>query len=148
MRTISNKVLRLSPRFVVPTSAAPASLSWRVMVRARWAIFVIQESTKRVRGNPKAVLFDLRLAEIDGLEMLRGIKTDADLKAIPAVMPTWLCEGRHVLRSYNFGMNSYVRKPMIYHDLVESIEQVGHFLDTVDRLPGGEGCRRLPACTG
>jgi hypothetical protein len=57
-------------------------------------------------------------------------------------MPTSLREGRHVLRSYDLGANVYVRKPMIYHDLVESIEQVGYFLDTVDRSPGGEGWRR------
>ena len=88
------------------------------------------------------MLFDLRLAEIDGLEMLRWIKTDTDLKAIPAVIPTPLREGRHVLRSYDLGANAYVRKPMIYHDLVESIKQVGYLLDTVDRSPGDEGWRR------
>jgi CheY-like chemotaxis protein len=88
------------------------------------------------------VLFDLRLVDIDGLEMLRWIRTDANLKAIPAVMLASLCEGRHVLRSYNPGTNAYVRKPMIYHDLIESIEQVGCSLDTIDRSPGGEGWRR------
>ena len=88
------------------------------------------------------MLFDLSLAEINGLEMLRWIKTDTDLKAIPAVMLTSLREGRHVLRSYDLGANAYVRKPMIYHDLGESIEQVGYLLDTVDRSPGSEGWRR------
>jgi CheY-like chemotaxis protein len=89
-----------------------------------------------------AMLFDLRLAEIDGLEMLRWIKNDTDLKAIPAVIPTPLREGRHVLRSYGLGTKAYVRKPMTYHIFVESIEQVGYFLDTVDRSPEGEGWPR------
>ena len=53
-----------------------------------------------------------------------------------------VARGRHVLRSYDLGANAYVRKPMIYHDLVESIKQVGYLLDTVDRSPGGEGWRR------
>ena len=74
--------------------------------------------------------------------MLRWIKTDTDLKTIPAVMPTSLREGRHVLRSYDLGTNAYVREPMIYHDLVEGIEQVGYMLDTVDRSPRGEGWYR------
>ena len=74
--------------------------------------------------------------------MPRWVKTDTAPKTIPAVMPTSLREGRHVLRSYDLGTNAYVRKPMIYHDLVESIEQVGYILDTVDRSPGGEGLRR------
>jgi two-component system response regulator len=74
--------------------------------------------------------------------MSRWVKTDTALKTIPAVMPTSLRDGRHVLRSNDLGTNAYVREPMIYHDLVESIEQVGYIVNTVDRPPGGEGWRR------
>jgi hypothetical protein len=69
-------------------------------------------------------------------------KTDTDLKAIPAVMPTSLREGWHVLRSYDVGSNAHVVKPMIYHDFVESVEQVGCSWGVVTRPPHGKGWRR------
>jgi hypothetical protein len=74
--------------------------------------------------------------------------TDTGLKEILTVMPTPLREGRHVLRSYDLGSNAHVVKLIIYHDFVESVEQVGCFWGVVDRPPGGKGWRRWPACTG
>jgi hypothetical protein len=64
------------------------------------------------------------------------------LESDPGVVLTLLREGRHVLRSHDPSTNADVRKPVIYHDLVESIEQVECFLDTVDQAPWDEGWRR------
>jgi CheY-like chemotaxis protein len=95
-----------------------------------------------VRGDPKAVLFDLKLAEIDGLEILRWIRPDMDLKTMPMVMFTSLREVRRLLRSYDLGTNAHVGIPLNYHDLVEVVEQVGCFRSVVNRPPGGGDGRR------
>lgn len=88
------------------------------------------------------MLFDLKLAETDGLKILRWIKTVMDLKTMPMVMFTSLREVRRLLRSYDLGTNAHVDIPLNYHDLVEVVEQIECFRSVVNRPPGGGEGRR------
>ncbi len=84
---------------------------------------------------------DLRLAKMDGLEVLRRKKDGRG--AISGVVPGSSREERDLLRTYGLGTNSYIMKPMAYHDFVETIEQVGRFWAMVNQpLPGGGRWRR------
>jgi CheY-like chemotaxis protein len=89
----------------------------------------------RSTGNPNAVLLDLKLPKVDGLEVLHQIKTDRNLKTIPVVMLTSSREERDLLRSYDIGTNAYVVKPMSYQAFVEAIKEIGLFWGVINQAP-------------
>src|SRR5579863_6647191 len=66
----------------------------------------------RPEGLPAVVLLDLKMPKVDGLQVLRSVKADARLKAIPVVMLTSSREERDLVESYNLGVNAYVVKPV------------------------------------
>jgi two-component system response regulator len=76
-------------------------------------------------GTPGLILLDLKMPKVDGLEVLRQIKSDATLKRIPVVMMTSSREQNDLIRSYNFGVNSYVVKPISLQKFVETVKRVG-----------------------
>ena len=90
----------------------------------------------RSDGMPALLLLDLKLPKVDGLEVLRQIKDDAALKAIPVVMMTSSRQEQDLVRSYELGVNAYVVKPMKFHDFVEAVKQVGGFWAIVNEVPG------------
>jgi CheY-like chemotaxis protein len=92
-------------------------------------------------GNPIVVLLDLKLPKVDGLEVLKQVKSDPDLRTIPVVMLTSSREERDVLRSYDLGTNSYVEKPVGFEEFVESVKEVGLFWTVVNHPPPGSGER-------
>ena len=95
----------------------------------------------REAGNPIVVLLDLKLPKVDGLEVLKQVKSDPDLRAIPVVMLTSSREERDLIRSYDLGTNAYVAKPVGFEELVESVKKVGLFWTVVNHPPLGSGER-------
>lgn len=93
------------------------------------------EFTDRSDGQPAVVLLDLKLPKVDGLEVLRQIKGDPDLKTIPVVMMTSSRDERDLVNSYNLGVNAYVVKPVRFSDFVEAVKQVGGFWAVVNEVP-------------
>ncbi|HWA86589.1 MAG TPA: response regulator [Opitutus sp.] len=81
----------------------------------------------RPSGNPVLVLLDLKMPKVDGLEVLRAIKQDEQLRLIPVVMLTSSREEQDVVRSYQLGINAYVVKPVDFHSFVEAVKQLGAF---------------------
>lgn len=81
------------------------------------------------RGDdmPVVVLLDLKMPKVDGLEVLRTMKADAELKRVPVVMLTSSREERDLVRSYDLGVNGYVVKPVDFQQFIESIKQLGCF---------------------
>ena len=71
--------------------------------------------------RPGLILLDLKLPGIDGIEVLRTIKTDGTLKTIPVVMLTTSAAEADVLASYNGGVNSYLQKPVDFTGFVETV---------------------------
>jgi two-component system, response regulator len=82
--------------------------------------------TRRTEGhNPKLILLDLKLPKVDGIEVLRRIKSDPETKLIPVVILTSSKEERDLARGYDLGVNSYIRKPVNFDQFREMVRQVG-----------------------
>lgn len=81
----------------------------------------------RAPGNPVFVLLDLKMPKVDGLEVLRTIKSDEQLRTTPVVMLTSSREEQDVVRSYRLGINAYVVKPVDFHSFIEAVKQLGAF---------------------
>jgi two-component system response regulator len=86
--------------------------------------------------SPKVILLDLKLPKVDGLEVLRRLKTDPRTRAIPVVMLTSSREERDIVESYQLGVNSYIVKPVDFGQLVESVQQLGLYWLLLNQPPG------------
>ncbi len=91
----------------------------------------------REAGNPAVILLDLKLPKLDGLEVLRRVKSDPDLKATPVVMLTSSREEQDLVESYNSGTNAYVVKPVGFGDFIEAIGELGLFWAVINQPPPG-----------
>jgi CheY-like chemotaxis protein len=89
----------------------------------------------RLPGNPALLLLDLKMPKVDGLEVLRQVKSDPVLKTIPVVMLTSSREEGDVLRSYELGVNAYVVKPVAFADFMDAVRQLGGFWALVNEPP-------------
>lgn len=89
----------------------------------------------RPKGNPAVVLLDIKMPLMNGLEVLRQMKSDTDLKTIPVVMLTSSGEETDLVRSYELGVNAYVVKPVKFQDFVEAIKQLGIFWAVINEPP-------------
>lgn len=84
---------------------------------------------------PKLVLLDLKLPKVDGLEVLRQIKSDPRTKTIPVVILTSSKEQRDLVNGYQLGVNSYIQKPVDFDQFRETIKQIGMFWLVVNEPP-------------
>lgn len=91
----------------------------------------------RSTGQPVVVLLDLKMPRVDGLEVLREMKSNPELKHIPVVMMTSSREEQDLVRSYALGVNAYVVKPVDFDQFVKSIQQLGFFWAVVNEPPPG-----------
>ena len=90
----------------------------------------------RTSGLPRLVLLDLKMPRMDGLQVLREMKSDARLRKIPVVMMTSSREEGDLLESYELGVNSYVVKPVDFGEFAETIAQVGMYWMIANQAPG------------
>ena len=91
----------------------------------------------REAGNPPVVLLDLKLPKVDGLEVLKRIKTDPDLRTVPVVMLTSSCEEQDLVRSYDLGTNAYVVKPVKFESFIGVVKKIGLFWAVINQPPPG-----------
>jgi CheY-like chemotaxis protein len=99
----------------------------------------------REEGNPAVVLLDLKMPKVDGMEVLRQVKTDPELKTIPVVILTSSMEERDVVESYNLGVNAYVVKPVDFHEFIDAVKQLGLFWSIINvPLPRNGVTRNSP----
>lgn len=89
----------------------------------------------RLPYNPAVVLLDLKLPKVDGLEVLRTIRSDENLKLIPVVILTSSREECDLMTSYQLGVNAYVVKPVNFHDFIEAVKQLGMFWAIINETP-------------
>ena len=80
---------------------------------------------RNIQDAPKVVLLDLKLPKVDGLEVLKAMKSDERTKTIPIVMLTSSQEEQDVLKSYKLGVNSYVVKPINFEGFVKAVSDLG-----------------------
>ena len=86
-------------------------------------------------GNPRLLLLDLKMPKLDGLEVLRQIKADRDLKTIPVIILTSSQQSRDVRACYELGANAYVVKPVKFAEFLEAVRQVGNFWTRINEPP-------------
>jgi CheY-like chemotaxis protein len=89
----------------------------------------------RVPGPLALVLLDLKMPKVDGLEVLRQIKSDPTLRLTPVVMLTSSREEVDLLRSYQLGVNAYVVKPVAFGEFMEAVKQLGAFWAVLNERP-------------
>src|SRR5688572_38795 len=93
----------------------------------------------REAGNPAVILLDLKMPKVDGLEVLRQVKSDPLLRMIPIVVLTSSREERDVVQSYELGVNAYVVKPVDFHEFVDAIKELGLFWGILNIAPEANG---------
>lgn len=93
--------------------------------------------TERGEGNPAVLLLDIKMPKVDGIEVLRIIKGDTQLKNLPVVMLTSSQEDRDISESYRLGVNAYVVKPVDVSAFFEAVSQVGAFWALLNEPPAG-----------
>jgi len=94
--------------------------------------------------QPMLTLLDLRLPKVEGLEVLRRIRGDAATRRIPVVILTSSNEEQDLARSYDLGINSYIRKPVDFNQFAQSVEQLGLYWLVLNEPPppNGDGGQR------
>jgi len=89
----------------------------------------------RPRGNPAVVLLDIKMPKLDGLEVLKRMKTDESLRSVPVVMLTSSREESDLLESYRLGVNAYVVKPVDFREFIGAVRSLGLFWAVVNQPP-------------
>ena len=100
-------------------------------------IYCRGEYKTRSSGNPAVMLLDLKLPKVDGLEVLKQIKSNGELRMIPVVVLTSSKEEKDMVASYKLGVNAYVVKPVDFHEFVNAIKELGVFWAIINEPPPG-----------
>lgn len=93
------------------------------------------EFSLRPPSHPAVILLDLKMPRVDGIEVLRQIKEDPDLRSIPVVIMTSSREEQDIVRCYNLGGNAYVVKPVNFQEFVDAVRRVGAFWGILNDPP-------------
>lgn len=84
---------------------------------------------------PHLVLLDLKLPRVDGLEVLRRLRSEARTALLPVVVLTSSNEERDLVESYRLGANSYIRKPVDFEQFTEAVRQLGLYWLVLNQMP-------------
>jgi|TARA_Y100000294_G_scaffold131696_1_gene124068 CheY-like chemotaxis protein len=102
-------------------------------------LFGTGEYKDRGAVNPAVVLLDLKLPKIDGLEVLRRVRENEGTKRVPVAVLTSSDEQEDMVRSYDLGANSYVRKPVLFERFSEAVSQLGLYWVLLNEPPPKTG---------
>jgi CheY-like chemotaxis protein len=94
---------------------------------------------RRMEDSPKVVLLDLKLPRIDGLEVLRRLKSDPRTQAIPVVVLTSSKEQNDLAESYQLGANSYIVKPVNFENFSAAVQELGMYWTTLNQAAATGG---------
>ncbi|HUN29881.1 MAG TPA: response regulator [Alphaproteobacteria bacterium] len=104
--------------------------------------FLFKESPSHANGLPALILLDLNLPKVSGLEVLERVRSNEATRLLPTVILTSSKQDEDLIRGYQLGVNSYVRKPVDFNAFVEAVRQVGLYWLVLNEPPpraGGGG---------
>lgn len=84
---------------------------------------------------PQAILLDLKLPKVDGLQVLQQIRASPRTRLLPVIILTSSDEEKDIIESYSQGANSYIRKPVEFNNFVQAIRQVGWYWLALNEPP-------------
>jgi CheY-like chemotaxis protein len=135
---------------LVEDSEADAELTLRALRKARLAnnvawvkdgqealdfLYAEGRYVDRPASRPRLVLLDLKLPRLNGIDVLRRLKSDPERKSIPVVMLTSSNEERDIVESYALGVNSYLIKPVEFTKLGEQVVNAGLYWLLANKVP-------------
>lgn len=91
--------------------------------------------SRKPNNVPKIILLDLKLPKVDGLEVLKTLKSDEGKKTIPIIVLTSSNQEKDMIESYKLGVNSYIQKPVDFDQFIESVKQIGMYWLLLNQLP-------------
>lgn len=94
---------------------------------------------QRKQGNPAVILLDIKMPRMDGIEVLKVIRSDDKLRTIPVVILTSSREEPDLKKCYEIGVNAYVVKPVDFRNFIDAIKQIGVFWALLNELPPEKG---------
>jgi two-component system, response regulator len=95
--------------------------------------FLFSEDTKK--NNPRLILLDIKMPKVNGIDVLKRLKSDPDKKAIPVVVLTSSKEERDIIESYRLGVNAYIVKPVNFEKFLDAVSELGHFWLVLNQPP-------------
>lgn len=90
---------------------------------------------RSVHNQPKVILLDLKMPKVDGLEVLKAVRSNKETEKIPIVMLTSSREERDVVEGYKLGVNSFIVKPVEYNSFMEAVKDIGIYWVLLNELP-------------
>lgn len=93
------------------------------------------EGNSELSNSPHVILLDLKLPKVDGLEVLRKVKTDERTRMIPVVVLTSSREEKDIVESYRLGVNSYIVKPVDFEKFIEAVKTLGLYWLLINQPP-------------
>ena len=140
--TTENKVVEI---LLVEDSMDDANLTIRTLQKHRLGnnLLHVQDGEEAINylfnennKMPKVILLDLKMPKVDGVEVLRKLKSDPKKKSIPVVVLTSSKEERDIVISYQLGVNAYIVKPVDFDQFVKAVTDLGLFWLVLNQPPG------------
>jgi len=94
-----------------------------------------QYAGRDINNTPKVILLDIKMPKVDGIEVLKHIKSNQSTRMIPVVIMTSSKEEQDIVASYSFGVNSYVVKPVDFEGFAKAVSELGLYWLLTNEAP-------------
>jgi two-component system response regulator len=92
-------------------------------------------SEREMKNIPRVILLDIKMPKVDGIEVLRRIKSNEETKSIPVVIMTSSKEEQDIVKSYELGVNSFVVKPVDFNSFSKAVSELGLYWVLINQPP-------------